>query len=114
VHERQRALPRLAELVVESGVVETSCGGVESGRGVVDAVGSEGPVGLSTRHALAIVNRGGATAAQIVDFAARVRDAVMTQFGLVLAVEPVLLGFTPAEASGLAAAVDAPPGPLLE
>ena len=75
---------------------------------------SEGPVGLSTRHALAIVNRGGATAAQIVDFAARVRAAVMTQFGVALAVEPVLLGFTPAEASGLAAAVDAPPGPLLE
>jgi hypothetical protein len=42
-----------------------------------------------------------------------VRDAVMTQFGVTLAVEPVLLGFTPAEASRLAAAVDAPPAALL-
>ena len=75
---------------------------------------SDGPVGLSTRHALAVVNRGGATAAQIVDFAARVRDAVMGQFGVALAVEPVLLGFTKGEAAGLTADVDAPPGSVLE
>jgi UDP-N-acetylmuramate dehydrogenase len=75
---------------------------------------SDGPVGLSTRHALAVVNRGGATAAQIVDFAARVRDAVMGHFGVALAAEPVLLGFGEGEAFGLTAEVDAPPGALLE
>ena len=60
---------------------------------------SDGPVGISTRHALAIVNRGGATAAQILAFAARVRDAVRAHFGVALVPEPVLLGFTPEEAS---------------
>jgi UDP-N-acetylmuramate dehydrogenase len=62
---------------------------------------SEGPVGISTRHALAIVNRGGATAAQILGFAARVRDDVRARFGVTLAVEPVLLGFSETEAAPL-------------
>jgi UDP-N-acetylmuramate dehydrogenase len=60
-----------------------------------------GPVGLSTRHALAIVNRGGATAAEILGFAARVREEVRARFGVSLAVEPVLLGFSYEEASAL-------------
>ena len=54
---------------------------------------SDGPVGISTRHALAIVNRGGASAAQILRFAAMVRDAVNRRFGVTLAPEPVLVGF---------------------
>jgi len=62
---------------------------------------SQRSVGLSTRHALAIVNRGGATAAEILAFAARVRDAVRARFGVALAPEPVLLGFTEQEASVL-------------
>jgi len=62
---------------------------------------SDGPVGISTRHALAIVNRGGATSAQILGFASRVRDAVRTRFGIGLAHEPVLIGFSEEEASVL-------------
>ena len=61
----------------------------------------EGRVGLSTKHALAIVNRGGATAAEIVAFARRVRDGVRERFGVPLHAEPVLVGFSSAEASGL-------------
>lgn len=62
---------------------------------------ADGPVGISTRHALAIVNRGGATSAQILGFASRVRDAVRTRFGIGLALEPVLIGFSEEEASVL-------------
>ena len=51
----------------------------------------DGPVGISTRHALAIVNRGGATAAEIIDFASRVRDAVRLRFDVALLHEPVLI-----------------------
>jgi UDP-N-acetylmuramate dehydrogenase len=61
----------------------------------------DGPVGISTRHALAIVNRGGATASQILAFAARVRDAVRARFGVTLVPEPVLVGFTDSESSVL-------------
>lgn len=51
----------------------------------------DGPVGLSTGHTLAIVNRGGATARQVVDFARRVRDRVRDRFGIVLRPEPVFV-----------------------
>jgi UDP-N-acetylmuramate dehydrogenase len=57
----------------------------------------DGAVGLSTRHALAIVNRGGATAADILRFAGRVRRAVRARFGIALVPEPVLLAFDPSE-----------------
>jgi UDP-N-acetylmuramate dehydrogenase len=63
----------------------------------------DGAVGLSTRHTLAIVNRGGATAAEVVAFATRVRDGVMGSFGVALAPEPVLVGFFPEETAGLLA-----------
>ena len=61
----------------------------------------EGAVGISTRHALAIVNRGGATAADILGFARRVRDAVDEAFGVKLAAEPVLVGFADEQAASL-------------
>ena len=63
----------------------------------------EGRVGLSTKHALAIVNRGGATAAEIVAFARRVKDGVRARFGVELQAEPVLVGFSAEETAGLIA-----------
>lgn len=61
----------------------------------------DGNAGLSTRHALALVNRGGATASELVAFAARIRATVREKFGVTFAVEPELLGFTPHEIAGL-------------
>ena len=57
----------------------------------------DGRVGLSTRHALALVNKGGATAAELLAFAAKVRRGVFERFAVVLTPEPVLLGFPPEE-----------------
>jgi len=54
---------------------------------------SDGPVGLSTAHALAIVNRGGASASDVVRVARRIRTRVRRQFGIALKAEPVFLGF---------------------
>lgn len=56
-----------------------------------------GNVGLSTKHALAVVNRGNATAAEVLTFAAAVRRGVGERLGVWLQPEPVLLGFTPEE-----------------
>jgi UDP-N-acetylmuramate dehydrogenase len=61
----------------------------------------DGRVGLSTKHALALVNRGGATAAELVAFASRVRAGVRERFGVALAPEPALLGFDHAEIAAL-------------
>jgi len=52
----------------------------------------EGPVGLSTRHALAIVAHDGARAADVVAFARRLTAAVQARFGVPLTPEPVFWG----------------------
>ena len=55
----------------------------------------DGPVGLSTKHPLAIVNRGGARAADVVRFAASVKRRVADACGVWLLPEPVFVGFGP-------------------
>lgn len=52
-----------------------------------------GAAGVSSRHTLALVNRGGATAADIMALAQRIRQGVEDRFGVRLETEPVLLGF---------------------
>jgi UDP-N-acetylmuramate dehydrogenase len=51
-----------------------------------------GRVGISRKHALAIVNRGGATAAEIMAFKDEIQQRVREAWGIVLQVEPVLVG----------------------
>lgn len=62
---------------------------------------SDGPVGLSTKHTLAIVNRGGATATDILQFVRKIRDRVHERFGVRLVPEPVMLGFADEEIADL-------------
>lgn len=52
----------------------------------------EGPCRLSTKHALALTNRGGATTADVLALARTVRDGVHATFGVRLVPEPVLVG----------------------
>jgi len=54
---------------------------------------SRGAAGISRRHALAIVNRGGATAADIVALKDEIQSRVFAEFGIQLQPEPVFLGF---------------------
>jgi UDP-N-acetylmuramate dehydrogenase len=53
-----------------------------------------GPVGVSSRHALALVHHGGGRTADLLALAREVRDAVAARFGVRLVPEPVLLGAT--------------------
>jgi UDP-N-acetylmuramate dehydrogenase len=52
-----------------------------------------GPVGISNKHALAIVNRGNATAADIVAFKEDIQQRVEEIWGILLEPEPVFVGF---------------------
>lgn len=57
-----------------------------------------GRAGISSRHTLALVNRGdnegrGASAAEILALAEKIRETVEERFGLRLEMEPVLVGF---------------------
>jgi UDP-N-acetylmuramate dehydrogenase len=51
-----------------------------------------GRAGLSSRHTLAITNRGGASAAEVVTLARQIRAGVQARFGVALEPEPVLVG----------------------
>lgn len=52
----------------------------------------DGAAGISSRHTLALINRGGATAADIERLQARIQDGVWVKFGVELEREPVKLG----------------------
>jgi UDP-N-acetylmuramate dehydrogenase len=50
-----------------------------------------GSVGISKKHALALVNRGGATTEDLLGVARSIRDGVKSKFGVELHVEPILV-----------------------
>jgi UDP-N-acetylmuramate dehydrogenase len=52
----------------------------------------DGVARLSTKHTLALTNRGGATAADLLALAREVRDGVEARFGIRIVNEPVLVG----------------------
>lgn len=54
---------------------------------------TRGNVGISRKHALAIVNRGGATAADVMALKNEIQEAVEAKFGIRLQPEPVFVGF---------------------
>ena len=55
----------------------------------------DGPVGLSTRHSLAIVCYDGARTGDVVALARRIRDGVRARFGVSLTPEPAIWGARP-------------------
>lgn len=52
----------------------------------------DGPVGLSSKHTLALVHRGGGSTAQLLHVARQVRDGVRSAYNIELQAEPVLVG----------------------
>jgi UDP-N-acetylmuramate dehydrogenase len=73
------------------GRVKTSAAWLIERAGFGKGYGS-GPVGLSTRHTLALTNRGGGTTAELLALAREIRDGVRARFGIELVNEPVLVG----------------------
>jgi UDP-N-acetylmuramate dehydrogenase len=51
-----------------------------------------GAVGVSSRHALALVHHGGGTTAALIALAREVRAAVLARFGVTLSPEPIFVG----------------------
>jgi UDP-N-acetylmuramate dehydrogenase len=52
-----------------------------------------GSAAISSRHTLALINRGGAGSADILALAAEITTVVETRFGIQLEMEPVMVGF---------------------
>ncbi|MDX6308316.1 MAG: UDP-N-acetylmuramate dehydrogenase [Nocardioidaceae bacterium] len=72
------------------GLVKTSAGWLIERAGLAKGYGNS-RVSLSTKHALALTNRGGATTADLLELAAEVRDRVDSAFAIRLEPEPTLV-----------------------
>ena len=83
--------PRFAE---PDGRVKTSAAWLIDHAGFGKGFGLPAPAALSTKHTLAVTNRGGASASDILALARQVRDGVEEAFGIRLVNEPVLVGET--------------------
>jgi UDP-N-acetylmuramate dehydrogenase len=74
------------------GLVKSSAAWLIEHAGFAKGFGLPGPAALSTKHSLALTNRGGADAGDLLALARTVRDGVQQRFGVVLEAEPVLVG----------------------
>src|SRR3954447_9253439 len=74
------------------GTVKTSAAWLIEHAGFGRGFGLPGPAALSTKHTLAVTNRGDASADDLVRLAAEVRNGVRSAFGIVLEPEPMLVG----------------------
>jgi UDP-N-acetylmuramate dehydrogenase len=85
--------PSLGE--IDPALVKTSAAWLIEHAGFTKGFGVHGAsslASLSTKHTLALTNRGGANAADVVELARAVRDGVLDAFGIELVPEPVLVG----------------------
>ncbi len=78
----------------EGGRVKTSAAWLIDRSGFGKGFGSPGPAAVSAKHSLALTNRGGASAADVLALARQVRDGVAERFGVRLVNEPVIVGAT--------------------
>jgi UDP-N-acetylmuramate dehydrogenase len=85
---------RLPRFDVPDGQVKTSAAWLIDKAGFGKGYGMPGPAALSTKHSLAVTNRGSATASDIVALAREISDGVRDAFGVSLVNEPVLVGIS--------------------
>lgn len=74
------------------GAVKTSAAWLVEQAGFPRGYPEAGAARLSTKHTLAITNRGSASTADVIALAREIRDGVLGRFGIALTPEPVLLG----------------------
>ena len=82
-------------LEVDESVVKTSAAWLIDQAGFHKGFGIDGPgsrAALSTKHTLALTNRGGASAEDVLALARAIRDGVRERFSITLEPEPVLVG----------------------
>jgi UDP-N-acetylmuramate dehydrogenase len=77
---------------VDPDLVKTSAAWLIEHAGFRRGHGLPGQVSLSTKHTLALTNRGEGTTAELVALARTIRDGVREAFGITLEPEPVLVG----------------------
>ena len=74
------------------GTVKTSAAWLIEHAGLRQGLRRRARSRLSTKHTLALTNRGGATTDDLLALAREIRDGVAAAFGIALVNEPVLVG----------------------
>ena len=92
VHDRLGPEVELPVWAEPDGRRKTSAAWLIDRGGFAKGYGLPGPAALSTKHTLAVTNRGGATATEVLTLAREVRDGVQARFGIRLVNEPVIVG----------------------
>ncbi len=85
----QASLPSWPEA---DGQVKTSAAWLVERAGFGRGYGAPGPIMVSTKHSLALTNRGGGTTAELIALAREIQMGVRRRFGVELTPEPVLVG----------------------
>jgi UDP-N-acetylmuramate dehydrogenase len=85
-HARPPAFPE------PDGRVKTSAAWLVERAGYARGYGDPRTIAVSSKHSLALTNRGGGTAAQLLQLAHEIADGVEATFGVRLVPEPVLVG----------------------
>ena len=96
-YERIAALPRCKDqkppsFPAPAGTVKMSAAWLVERSGFQKGY-ADGRVGISSKHSLAVVNRGGATASDVMRLKNKVQEGVFQTFGVRLQPEPVFVGF---------------------
>jgi len=92
IHERLGPGVRLPRFPEPDGRIKTSAAWLVERAGFARGHGMPGPAAISTKHTLALTNRGAATTEQLVALAREVADGVERAFGVSLVPEPVFVG----------------------
>jgi UDP-N-acetylmuramate dehydrogenase len=91
IEARARALGPMPRFTMPDGRWKLSAGWLIERAGFAKGY-VRGSVGVSNKHALALVHRGGGTTDELLGLARAIRDAVDARFGVRLVPEPVLVG----------------------
>jgi UDP-N-acetylmuramate dehydrogenase len=90
--ERAGALGEPPSWPGRSGLVKVSAAWLIERAGFGKGYGGRGGVAISSKHTLALTNRGGASTEALLGLAREIRDGVHDRFGVTLHPEPVLVG----------------------
>jgi UDP-N-acetylmuramate dehydrogenase len=93
IEERARAIGPMPRFAMPGETWKLSAGWLIERAGFAKGY-VRGAVGVSSKHALALVHRGGGTTEALLDLARAIRDTVDARFGVRLVPEPVLVGCT--------------------
>ena len=91
VDEASALPPEAPRFAQPDGTVKTSAAWLIDHAGFGNGYGND-HVSLSTKHALALTNRGGATTNELLALAREIRDGVQAAYDITLVNEPVLIG----------------------